>query len=194
MGPSPSIVLVPISSLYRPHSSGSFKITVTVPPTTSVSTRSQGPMGSRMSSSRQPMGACPSPSIPSVPSLFCTHRPSESWSTSITVHFTHELLLQIESGASRRVVSDWISILVLWTGSVCGEYVRLFPPLPSLRHFFFQLIFESIPHMYVRTATETISLLMGDIASPLSLRVCLPLGGRRMLCGARRISMIECNA
>lgn len=75
----------------------------------------------------------------------------------------------------------WFFGLAVFAVSMCD--VATF----SIVEVFFQLVFESIPHMYVRTRSETISLLTGDTASRLSLHVCLPLAGRPMLCGARRI-------
>jgi len=74
----------------------------------------------------------------------------------------------------------WFFGLAVFAVSICATFLPL-----AIIECFLQLVFESIPHMYVRSPFETTSPLTGGIASPLSSPVCSPPGGRPTLCGAR---------
>jgi hypothetical protein len=82
----------------------------------------------------------------------------------------------------------WFLGLAVFAVSICD-----FSTFSIDECFSLQLVFESIPHMYVQSPCDSTSLLKRDTASPLSLPACSPLGGRRMDCGARRISLTACN-
>jgi hypothetical protein len=74
----------------------------------------------------------------------------------------------------------WFFGLAVFAVSICATFLPL-----AIVEYFLQLIFESIPHMYMPSPLETTSMLTDGIASPLSLPVCSLPGGRPMLCGVR---------
>ncbi len=136
-----------LSPFSRSHLFGTSVVEIS--PVTVVSAHNQGLMGSRTSSSLQPTETCRSPSSPSVHTPSCIRRPGKCW--CICVHFSPFFLTsscrlsQVRREDLSLIGSQfWFFGLAVFAVSICATFLPL-----AIVECFLQLVFESIPHMYV---------------------------------------------